>query len=163
MRQELLVAQTPSSIPPLSAKSEDGEEGRKNVDVSSDRAGINLAVVDLLRSFEVQTRDESLVDNESVSSNSSFHNQLEQLASVDLATRNFGGLTERLLSTAGYELRLPVTNMRMAIRMLKIALVAERGHPQVVKSDFARVDRYLEVLDAECQREINLINELFKQ
>lgn len=57
-------------------------------------------------------------------------------------------LKDEFLSTVSHELRTPMANMRMAIHMLK----------QVV--DPQRQTRYLEILQAECNREIELINDL---
>jgi len=52
------------------------------------------------------------------------------------------------LSTVSHELRTPLANMKMAIQMLKLSPSAERSH------------RYLEILQAECNRETDLINDL---
>ncbi|MEI2579550.1 hybrid sensor histidine kinase/response regulator [Scytonema sp. PRP1] len=52
------------------------------------------------------------------------------------------------LNTASHELRNPVTNILMAIQMLKKAPTKER------------LQRYLEVLQAESNRELELINDL---
>jgi len=57
-------------------------------------------------------------------------------------------LKDDFLSTVSHELRTPMANMKMAIQMLKIAAVPERQQ------------RYLEILQAECDREIDLINDL---
>ncbi|UBF24410.1 PAS domain-containing protein [Kovacikia minuta CCNUW1] len=71
-------------------------------------------------------------------------------------------LKDSFLSTTSHELRSPVTNMRMAIRMLKVALAQERAaaeeSTQLAKRN--AVDRYLNILDTECDREITLINDL---
>lgn len=71
-------------------------------------------------------------------------------------------LKDSFLSTTSHELRSPVTNMRMAIRMLKIAIEQERTAPEEVTKLEKRstVDRYLQILDTECNREISLINDL---
>jgi signal transduction histidine kinase len=57
-------------------------------------------------------------------------------------------LKDDFLSTVSHELRSPLTNMKMSIQMLKIPGLAERQQ------------RYLDVLQTECDREINLINDL---
>lgn len=71
-------------------------------------------------------------------------------------------LKDSFLSTTSHELRSPVTNMRMAIRMLKIALEQERSASEDAKKLEKRntVDRYLNILETECNREISLINDL---
>ena len=99
--------------------------------------------------------------------------QLQEMKKLDQ-------LKDTFLSTTSHELRSPMSNMRMAIRMLKIAVTQERAaaellRPEPVKPEPAKpepikpepglnqasaVDRYLQILDAECNREINLINDL---
>ncbi|PSB21060.1 hypothetical protein C7B76_05635 [filamentous cyanobacterium CCP2] len=61
---------------------------------------------------------------------------------------NLHRLKDDFLSTVSHELRTPVTNMKMAIQMLKVASEEERKL------------RYLEILQIECDREIALINDL---
>ncbi len=57
-------------------------------------------------------------------------------------------LKDDFLSTVSHELRTPISNMKMAIQMLKLASPSER------------TQRYLEILQAECAREAELINDL---
>lgn len=57
-------------------------------------------------------------------------------------------LKDDFLSTVSHELRAPMANIKMAIAMLKIA-----------KSDLER-ERYLKILQSECAREMELINDL---
>ena len=57
-------------------------------------------------------------------------------------------LKDDFLSTVSHELRTPLSNMKMAIQMLKIAPTSERRQ------------RYLEILESECARETELINDL---
>ncbi len=57
-------------------------------------------------------------------------------------------LKDDFLSTVSHELRTPLSNMKMAIQMLKIAPSSERRQ------------RYLEILESECGRETELINDL---
>lgn len=52
------------------------------------------------------------------------------------------------LSTISHELRTPITNMKMAIQMMKIASTEEQS------------TQYLKVLETECNRESELINNL---
>lgn len=58
-------------------------------------------------------------------------------------------LKDDFLSTVSHELRTPVSNMKMAIQMLKVS--GELNE---------RVQHYLEILQVECNREISLINDL---
>ncbi|NEO21077.1 MULTISPECIES: GAF domain-containing protein [unclassified Moorena] len=57
-------------------------------------------------------------------------------------------LKDDFLSTVSHELRTPLSNMKMAIQMLKIAPESQRRQ------------RYTEILESECYREIELINDL---
>jgi len=57
-------------------------------------------------------------------------------------------LKDDFLSAVSHELRTPITNMKMAIQMLKIAPPGERQQ------------RYLQILQSECNREKELIEDL---
>ncbi len=57
-------------------------------------------------------------------------------------------LKDDFLSTVSHELRTPMSNMKMAIHMLRSVSSPERQQ------------RYLDILQAECMREIELINDL---
>jgi PAS domain S-box-containing protein len=62
-------------------------------------------------------------------------------------------LKDDFLSTVSHELRTPVSNMRMAIQMLMLSL----KDGAIVT---AKIDRYLQILSSQCEREIQLINDL---
>ena len=63
--------------------------------------------------------------------------------------RELNELKDEFLSNMRDRLRYPLTNMRMAIRNLR--------HPKI---DPDRQARYLDILEQECTKEINLINDL---
>ncbi len=88
--------------------------------------------------------------------------QLYQASQVQVQElKKLDQLRDSFLSTTSHELRSPVANMRMAIRMLDLAIAQERGAADLTKAEKANaVDRYLQILDAECNREISLINDL---
>ncbi|MBW4582906.1 MAG: response regulator [Tildeniella nuda ZEHNDER 1965/U140] len=91
-------------------------------------------------------------------------------------------LKDDFLSTVSHELRTPMANIKMAIHMLEISLKrAEPGLNTMLQQDdqapeplqtqhqewqtqtqpkAAAVDRYLQILHDECQREIDLITNL---
>lgn len=68
-------------------------------------------------------------------------NQIEELERLN-------HLKDDFLSTVSHELRTPMSNMKMAIHMLKT-------HP-----DSDHCQRYLDILESECKREVELINDL---
>jgi len=61
---------------------------------------------------------------------------------------HLNNLKDDFLSTVSHELRTPLSNIKMAIHMLRTAPSPERQQ------------RYLEILEAECTRETELINDL---
>lgn len=63
-------------------------------------------------------------------------------------------LKDDFLSTVSHELRSPITNIKMAIQMLKLLVHKDESREK------AKVDRYLLILEEECDREINLLNNL---
>ncbi|MBD1861881.1 MULTISPECIES: PAS domain S-box protein [Trichocoleus] len=72
------------------------------------------------------------------------------------ALERLNQLKDDFLSTVSHELRTPVANMKMSIRMLELALKQEvptSNQPQ-------KSERYLRILQDECEREISLINDL---
>ncbi|HEY9697935.1 MAG TPA: GAF domain-containing protein [Trichocoleus sp.] len=71
-------------------------------------------------------------------------------------------LKDDFLSTVSHELRTPISNVKMAVQMLEISLQrAGVAQPQAESSlPPSPIDRYLQILRDECQREINLINDL---
>ena len=82
--------------------------------------------------------------------------QVEELARLN-------GLKDDFLSTVSHELRTPVSNIKMAIQMLKVAmnqagiLASDPSQPQAKPN---KLVRYLQILQDECEREISLINDL---
>ena len=64
------------------------------------------------------------------------------------ALEELNQLKDDFLSTVSHELRTPITNIKLAIQMLKVAQQAPQR------------DRYLAILQTECDREVNLINDL---
>lgn len=62
--------------------------------------------------------------------------------------KNLNRLKDDFMSTVSHELRTPLTNIKMAIYLMKGNLSPEQR------------DRYLQILEAECQQEINLVTDL---
>ncbi|AUT04422.1 hypothetical protein CLI64_19215 [Nostoc sp. CENA543] len=65
-------------------------------------------------------------------------------------------IQEEFISAVSHELRTPLTNMKMAIQMLGIALCKE--NQLLGDTENSKVACYFEILNNECDREINLIN-----
>jgi signal transduction histidine kinase len=57
-------------------------------------------------------------------------------------------LKDDFLNTVSHELRTPVSNMKLAIHMLRLA------------HNLDRQQQYLDILETECKREVELINDL---
>ncbi len=64
------------------------------------------------------------------------------------ALERLNQLKDDFLSTVSHELRTPLSNIKMAIHMLRTT------------SNLERQQRYLQILEAECSRETELINDL---
>lgn len=72
-------------------------------------------------------------------------------------------LKDDFLSTVSHELRTPVTNMRVAIQLLERFMPRNLELSQDNKellANLTRSNQYLQILHSECDREINLINDL---
>jgi GAF domain-containing protein len=65
-------------------------------------------------------------------------------------------LKDDFLNTVSHELRTPMSNIKMATQMLEIVL-SQAG---VLGSNADAANRYFQILQDECRREINLINDL---
>ncbi len=75
------------------------------------------------------------------------HKQIEQEQQV-VQLEAINQLKNEFLNLVSHEMRSPLSNMKMIIQMLQLSSESEEGH------------RYLELLEAECDREIELINDL---
>ncbi len=65
-------------------------------------------------------------------------------------------LKDDFLSTVSHELRTPLSNMKLALKMLGLSL--RKGNLNAAKS--AKVLQYLDILEQEYQREVQLIQDL---
>jgi signal transduction histidine kinase len=74
--------------------------------------------------------------------------QTAQLRQAVEELKTLNQLKDDFLSTVSHELRTPIANIKMALQMLKIYPSGEKGQ------------RYLEILQRECDREASLINNL---
>ena len=71
-------------------------------------------------------------------------------------------LKDDFLSTVSHELRTPISNMKMAIEMLEDIIQTNNsfGNSTPENPDNSQSLIYFEMLNEECEREINLINDL---
>lgn len=65
-------------------------------------------------------------------------------------------LKDDFLSTVSHELRTPMANVKMATQMLGMIL----NQAGLLEGHYSKAAKYFQILQAECQREINLINDL---
>ncbi|HEY9880907.1 MAG TPA: ATP-binding protein [Leptolyngbyaceae cyanobacterium] len=72
------------------------------------------------------------------------------------ALEQLNWLKDDFLSTVSHELRTPVSNIKISIRMLEIAL----QNDEKLNGSRQKVMQYLQILKSECEREISLINDL---
>ncbi|MBM0743984.1 PAS domain S-box protein [Phormidium sp. CLA17] len=79
--------------------------------------------------------------------------QIEELQKLDCLKDDF-------LSTISHELRSPIANVKMAAQMLKLALAQDRSSTSAPSNGENRINQYLKILEAECDREIKLVNDL---
>jgi signal transduction histidine kinase len=91
--------------------------------------------------------------------------RVSQTQAVELKRLN--QLQDNFLSTVSYELRIPLSNIKMSIQMLSLALrrssVSEASDSPELHLNapaYSKVSRYLEVLQKECDRETKLIQDL---
>jgi signal transduction histidine kinase len=87
----------------------------------------------------------------------------QQTTEIEVLNR----LKDDFLSTISHELQSPMTNIKMATQMLKILLAQdksnENGQAQLLANPEqvdlqAKVNHYLLILEQECDREVNLLN-----
>ncbi|MFE1747263.1 GAF domain-containing protein [Coleofasciculus sp. H7-2] len=74
-------------------------------------------------------------------------------------------LKDDFLSTVSHELRTPVSNMKMAIQMLEVIMEKQCDWYDEITSQKVEdhpIYRYFELLNDECNREMNLINDLLQ-
>ena len=87
----------------------------------------------------------------------------QQTAEIEVLNR----LKDDFLSTISHELRSPITNIKIATQMLKLLLAQDKSNengqaqllanPEQVELQ-AKVAHYLLILEQECDRETNLLN-----
>lgn len=113
-------------------------------------AGVVLVFQNITERKEAQKSSLTLARNQ----------QLEtQMAELERLNR----LKDDFLSTVSHELRTPMANIKMAIKMLETTLARSSAFlPTTTQpgADFSLAARYLKILNNECGREIELINNL---
>jgi signal transduction histidine kinase len=82
-------------------------------------------------------------------SHQELYDQIAELAARDQAKDEF-------ISKISHDLRAPLMNMRMALKMLKIYTSQNPAAAEVFRGD--RIANYFQILNSECEREIGLID-----
>lgn len=90
--------------------------------------------------------------------------RLYQAAQTQVAElEKLNRLKDDFLSAVSHELRTPIANMKLAIEMLKL-FVPKEGEPAesqlVDAAQVSRIQRYLGILNTECTREEELVEDL---
>jgi signal transduction histidine kinase len=62
------------------------------------------------------------------------------------------------INNISHDLRAPLMNIKMAVRMLKISLATDNNIANILSGHQA--EKYLKILDLECDREVSLINDI---
>lgn len=90
--------------------------------------------------------------------------RVSQAQAIELKRLN--QLQDNFLSTVSYELRIPLSNIKMSIQMLSLALRRSDETSLGIEEfhlsapAYSKVSRYLEVLKKECDRETKLVQDL---
>ncbi|AFY43805.1 response regulator [Nostoc sp. PCC 7107] len=88
------------------------------------------------------------------------HERARQLEIQMLEQQRLNQLKEDFLAATSHEMRTPLSNMKMAITMLESILdrrrIIQSGKPPEVNA----VARYINILRSECERELNLVDDL---
>jgi PAS domain S-box-containing protein len=83
--------------------------------------------------------------------------QLEiQMAEIE----RFNQLKEDFLTATSHEMRTPLSNIKMAISMLENVMNQQGILQSAAPPAFASVSRYLNIMRQECERELNLVDDL---
>lgn len=77
----------------------------------------------------------------------------QEIQSYAAELESLDQMKDEFLSTVTHELRSPMANIKMAVQMLEVALASQN-----LLTD--RIQRYLQILKEECNRETSLINDL---
>lgn len=89
--------------------------------------------------------------------------RVKQLETRMAEIQRVNQLKDDFLSTISHELRTPLTNIKMATEMLEVTLNKALGllaEPALPLAEREQLVRYLQILNDECKREFNLINDL---
>jgi len=84
----------------------------------------------------------------------------QQLEMQMLELQRLNQLKDDFLSTVSHELRTPLVNIRMAIQMLEITLNQQTELMTQSNSEFSRMVRYLDILQSQCNKQLELITDL---
>lgn len=116
-------------------------------DSSGTMAGAVLVFRDITSRQQAQERDRAL-------------EQAQQLHEEKAELERLGDLKDDFINTVSHELRSPLTNIKMAIKMLQLVLDRQGLLSVETNSDFQSLAKYVEILGTQCDRELHLVNDL---
>jgi signal transduction histidine kinase len=101
-----------------------------------------------------------LPNSTSLASNSSPLSDLAELIERISELESSCQQKEEFINTISHDLRAPLMNIKMAVRMLKISLNTDREIAALISGH--RAEKYLAVLEQECDREVDAIDNILE-
>lgn len=86
--------------------------------------------------------------------------QVQQLEIQKAELQRQNQLKDEFISTVAHDLRSPIANIKMAIKMLQLILDRHGIFSSESNSESIKITRYFQILHEECEQEVNLINDL---
>jgi signal transduction histidine kinase len=86
--------------------------------------------------------------------------QAQQLEIQKAELQRQNQLKDDFVSTVTHELRSPISNIKMAIKMLQLVLDRHGVFSSESNSESIKTTRYFQILHEQCEQEVNLINDL---
>ncbi len=108
-----------------------------------------FAVFSLPQQITLPTAEIPDIQDGEYENEANLHRQIAELSAQDR-------LKDEFISKISHDLRAPLMNMRMALKMFKISTSKDPAALAILANE--RYSNYLQILESECEREIGLIN-----